>query len=500
MVRLAAGLRSVRSKPGGPGAAMAGSARLAGGAEIDHRKAGQEPELAQPARPKERLSLWRLLKTLPTNSLGIFDEELFEQPVVIRRYGLVTVCFLNDPAGLKRVLQDNWENYPRFRALQRIFEAEVATGTLASECDVWARHRRIAVPAIDHRSILPDVDAMIAIAEGFADEVLARHGRRKKPVDVQKLSNELVLRMVNLIATGGDPGAAPILKWLSAVPRKPRPIDLIPKPKWLSRLIVRRNLDPERVAADQLLQSMIGERIAPGYDGPRDLLWRLANFRDRQDGKPLSPIEARDEVASLLAAADATVRALAWTWYVLSQRPEAERKLWVELDALDGAPLTVAQLRQLPYLGRLLDEVMRLYPPIPAIIRQSLEPDELCGKTIPKDAMVVISPYVTHRHKALWDEPERFDPERFTDEARAARPKLAYLPFSVGPHVCPGASLSAIILQIAVAALARRLRFELAPEKPVVPFGGISLEPRGGLWMRPRRRTETKNAAPEGGV
>lgn len=445
-----------------------------------------EPPLARPERPVAPLSTWRLLKTLRQNSLAIFDEELFETPVVIRRYGLATACFVNDPAGLKRVLQDNWENYPRLRTLQRIFEAEVGTGTLASEGEVWARHRRVAVPAIDHRSVLPDAAAMIAVAEGFAEEALIRFGARKKPVDVQKLCNELVLRMVNVVSTGGDEAFAPVMKWLSAVPRKPRAVDLIPKPRWLSRALVRRNLDPERVAADRLLQAMIADRLAPDYAGPNDLLFRLATRRDRQDGEPLSPIEARDEAASLLAAADATVRALAWTWYALSQRPAVTARLHREVDAL--AALTVPSLRELDYTAQVIDETMRLYPPIPAIIRQALKSDVVAGRRIPRGAMVVISPYVTHRHRALWDDPDRFDPDRFSEAGKSGRPRLAFLPFSVGPHVCPGASLSDVILRIAVAALARKVRFHLAPERPVTPFGGISLEPLGGLWMRLRPR------------
>ena len=446
------------------------------------------PELARPARPPRRLPLLQLLRTIPTNSLGVFDEELYEELFVMRRYGLVTVCFVSDPAGAKRVLVDNFDNYPRLPTIRRLFEAEIGTGTLGSEGEVWARHRRVATPAVDPRALKPDIEGLIAIAEAFAEEIADKYVGRKKPVDMQLVAADVLTRMMNEIATKGDPAALPVMKWLSAVPRKPRAIDVLPKPEWLSKIVVRRSLEPWRVEADKTLRRLIDERLAPGYDGPKDLLWRLARTPDRQTGKPLPPQEARDEAASLLAAGDATIRALSWIWYLLALHPEAEARLHAEVDAVGARPLEPGDLRSFHVLGRTLDEVMRLYPPIPVMVRRSLAADEVCGRRIPKGAFMIVSPFVIHRHKALWDDPERFDPDRFAPGAQSARPKLAYMPFAVGPRVCPGSSVSSLNLTIAVAAMARKLRFKLAAKRPIVPFGAISLEPLGGMMMRMERR------------
>lgn len=446
------------------------------------------PILAAPVRPERRLPTLTLLRTIRSNTLSAFDAELFDELIVMRRYGLVTVCFVSDPAGLKRVLVDNSDNYPRLETIQRLFEVEIATGTLGSTGEVWERHRRVAVPSIDHRAIRPDLPALIEISERFADELGAAQAGKKKPFDVQKACGRLIVELMNEISTGGDPDAGPIMKWLAAVPRKPRGLDLIPKPDWLSKLLVRRNRDPERVAADQQLQRMIADRLDPGYAGRRDLLWRLAHTPDRRTGETLPAIEARDEAVSLLAAADATVRALTWVWYLLALHPEIEAKLHAEIDALGDRPLTPEALREVPFAKCVLDEAMRLYPPVPVIVRKAKSPDEICGRRIPKGALVVVAPFVIHRHTKLWSDPERFDPDRFSDEGRAGRPRLAFLPFSVGPRVCPGASASDAVTLIAIVALARTLRFRLAPGRTVTPFGGISLEPLGGLMMRAQRR------------
>lgn len=446
------------------------------------------PQLARPARPARRLPLLEMLRTLPKNSLGVFDEELYDELFVVRRYGLVTVCFVSDPVGVKQVLVDNFDNYPRLPTIRRLFEAEIGTGTLGSEGEVWARHRRVATPAVDPRALKQDIESLIVIAEAFAEEIADRYVGRKKPVDMQLVAADVLTRMMNEIATKGDPDALPVMKWLSAVPRKPRGIDVLPKPEWLSKAIVRRSLEPWRVEADRTLRRLIDERLKPDFAGPKDLLWRLANTPDRQTGKTLPPQEARDEAASLLAAGDATIRALSWIWYLLALHPDAEAKLHAEVDALGARSLEPGDLRSFDVLGRTLDEVMRLYPPIPVMVRRAKRADEVCGRRIPKGAFMVVSPFVIHRHRALWDEPERFDPDRFASGAQAKRPKLAYLPFAVGPRVCPGSSVSSLNLTIAVAAMARKLKFTLAAKRPIVPFGAISLEPLGGMMMRMERR------------
>jgi len=449
------------------------------------------PELAMPDRPEKPLPLLRFLKEIPNNSLGVLDAELYRELFVTRRYGAVTACFVSEPAGVKRVLVDNFDNYPRVPTIRRLFEAEIGTGTLASEGETWRKHRRIATPAIDHRAVKPDAPALIALAEACAADLMKKASAKgpKKPVDIERVAGSLLMGMLNQISTGGDPDAIPVMKWLSTVPRKPRGIDIVPKPDWVSKLFVRRRIEGWKGDADATLRRLLDARRAPDWGGGQDLLWRLAHARDRQDGEPLSREETRDEAASIIAAGDATIRALTWIWYLLSLHPHIEARMHAEIDAVLGdEPLTAEHVARTPYTRRVLDETMRLYPPIPVIVRKARRADEVCGRRVPKGAIMCVAPFIIHRHEKLWERPAAFDPDRFADENRDKRHRFAFIPFAAGPRVCPGASASSQNLMFAILALARRLRFRLAAKGPIVPFGGISLQPKGGLPMTIERR------------
>jgi cytochrome P450 len=446
--------------------------------------AAEPPALATPDRPSRPLSTWALLKAIPTNSLGVLDDQLFEELVVFRRYGLggmQPACFVSDPAGVKQVLVDKFDNYPRVPTIRRLFEAEIGTGTLASEGETWRRHRRVATPSIDHRAVRGDTPAVIALAESGADR-LARHYAGKKSVDIERFAQDLLARMLNQVATGGDERAMPVLKWLSTVPRKPRGVDIVPKPEWVSKLLVRRRLEGSKAEADAQLRALIAERLQPDYAGGQDLLWRLAHAEDRQTGVPFTAEEARDEAASIIAAGDATIRALTWIWYLLDLHRDVEARFHAELDEVVGTrPLVAEDFQKLPYVRQVLDEVMRLYPPIPVIVRKARAADVICGVKIPRGTIVTVAPFVIHRHRRLWSDPDRFDPERFAEGARGGRPRYAFIPFAAGPGVCPGATVAMTNLMASIVTLGRRFRFRLATTVPIVPFGGISLQPKGGL-------------------
>src|SRR5205085_5805210 len=237
-----------------------------------------------------------------------------------------------------------------------------------------------------------------------------------------------------------------------------------PLPRWLYFLDRFRR---PRSGLDEycaLLDALFAERRRPGYAGGNDLLRRMATARDRETGHELSSAELRDEVLTLAAGAQAPLRAMTWGFYLLTQFPEVERGLHAELEAvLGGRSPTPEDFPRLVYLRRFIDETMRLYPPLPVMLRTALADDETCGRRIPKGSFIAIMPWIVHRHRRLWADPERFDPERFAPERTAARSRYAYIPFSVGPRTCVAASLGMAEIQIAFAVLAQRLRFRLVP-------------------------------------
>ncbi len=445
------------------------------------------PLLAVPSRPERPLPTLKLLKTLAANTLGVCDEQLFDEPIVMRRYGLVHLAFVSDPAGIRHILADKFNDYPRFSLVRRLYQPEIGTGTLASAGEIWWRHRRVAAPTLERRAIAPVVPELIDAAESLADALGA--SRPEGPTNIELHVKEIWMQLLNRMVTGGDPRGLPILAWLGKVPRRPRALDFTPMPSWLRDRVSSVKQSAERVSLRRELLTLIEERLAEGYAGPRDFLWRIAHGVDRETGQPLPLLEIRDEASSQLAAGEASIRALTWIWYLLALHPEVESRLHEEIDEVTGGrPLEPDQIRKLVYTRQVLDEVIRLYPPIPMIVRQAMRRDTVCGHKVPYGTIVVISPWIVHRHRRLWSDPDVFDPDRFSPKRSAERSRLAFIPFSVGPGTCTGSSYATTQMMIMIAALARRFRFRLVPDRPVTAASGVSLRPRSGMWMTIERR------------
>ena len=237
---------------------------------------------------------------------------------------------------------------------------------------------------------------------------------------------------------------------------------------------------------------MIDERKRNLADAPSDLLTRLVAAKDPENGAALSAQEVRDEVITIFEAGhETTAVAMTFTWYLLSQHPEVEARLHAELDAVLGdRPPCAEDAPNLPYTRQVIEEAMRLYPPAPAVTgRRAVADDEICGQTIKAGDRVFISTWVLHRHRTLWEEPERFDPGRFSPERSEGRPRFAYMPFGAGPRICIGMGLAMIEATLILAALAQGHRPRLKLPQDVKLSARITLAPEGGLKMRLERRT-----------
>ena len=216
---------------------------------------------------------------------------------------------------------------------------------------------------------------------------------------------------------------------------------------------------------------------------PRDLLTLLLEAQDPETGAGMSEAEVRSNIVTFIAAGhETTANAIAWSLFLLSQSKEWYARVKAEArQSLDGPITGVAE--RLPLTRAVIDEAVRLYPPLPAISRAAVAADALAGTEIRAGAMVVIAPYLLHRHRLLWSKPDIFDPTRFLGEARAAIPKYTYLPFGVGPRVCIGSPFALHEATVVVATIARSFDFTLAPGQIVWPVLKVTLRPRAGLFM-----------------
>jgi cytochrome P450 len=438
---------------------------------------------AMPPRPPRPLSAWRLLLVAQRNSLAACDAALFEELFVERRLLGRRVFVVSDPDGIRRVMQDNVDNYPRLTWIRRVFAFASDSGMLHAEGASWRRHRRLINPTLDHRALLPDVPALVALAEEMA-RYLARLPSGEA-IDTHEAFRHLITRSAGHVFAGADRSIDPVLDHMGQYPGPYGVVDLLPTPGWLRALDRRRKT---RIAAARfapVLDRLVALRRRPDYAGGRDLLWRLATAHERDGGAPLSREELHDEILTLGATSATSLRPLPWLWYLLATHPAAEARLHAELDeALGGRLPAAGDLAKLGFLRQVIDETMRLYPPLPIMMmRRAVAADTVCGHAIPPGAVVAILPWVVHRHRRLWADPDHFDPDRFAPQAAAERSRYAYLPFAVGPHVCVGASLAMLQLIVAVAVLAQRFRFRLVAGRRVAPTAWTNIRPQDGMWM-----------------
>ncbi len=236
----------------------------------------------------------------------------------------------------------------------------------------------------------------------------------------------------------------------------------------------------------------------PDATGSRQcqLVGRLLAVRDEDSGAPLSDDAIRNEVAVLfMAGHETTANTLAWALYLLSQAPDVEAHFHAELDAvLGGRAPGLDDVAALPYTRAIIDETLRLYPSVPLLTREALADENFRGFAIPKGSMMLISPWLLHRHKALWDQPDAFLPERFLPDRAGAISKFAYIPFSIGPRVCAGLSFGITELVICMAVLGQRLRLHLKPGHDVQPVCRLTLRPGDRLPMIVETRPAVSSA------
>jgi len=453
------------------------------------------PSPVMPARPQRQLSLWRLLRSGLRNTLEACDEELFDELIVERRFLWYRSFVISDPEGIRRVLQDNHENYVRLGQNRRIFHFDSGSGLLSAEHQTWQRHRRMLNPVLDHRSAQLAAPMLCQLATRLVDQFT--QWPPEKDIDVADMATIWMTRSAGHVFAGEDRALDDMLLHMGVYPGRFSLLDFLPLPGPLQKIDRYREGRTGPGRYFPVLDRMFAERRSPDWKGGQDLLWHLANARDRNTGGKLSLREFHDEALTLGSTAATPVRPLTWLWYLLALFPDAEARLHAELDEVLGGSLTPDGVGRLTYLRRLIDETMRLYPPLPVMFRLVREDDVVCGRRIPRNSIVLVVPWVVHRHRKLWEHPDRFDPDRFSPERSGSRSRYAFLPFSIGPHVCIGASLGMMQMLIGAAALAQRVRFRVVPDFPIVPTAWTNLRPAHGIRMTVELREPLQRAAAE---
>ena len=404
------------------------------------------------------------------------------------RLGGEHVFVVSDPRVIKDVLMTHNQNFTKSRGLERT-KRVLGQGLLTSEGAVHLRQRRLMQPAFHRERVVKYATTMVEYAD--RQRGMWTDGAT---VDIAQEMNRLTLSVVGKTLFDADVASQAhevgealtgVMEsfWTLMLPFS-NVIERLPLPRMRRSRHARERLDA-------IIYGLIRERRASGGDRG-DLLSMLLLAQDDEDkGRGMSDLQVRDEAMTIfLAGHETTANALMWTWYLLSQAPEVERRLHDEIARVLGDRLpTVADIPSLPYVERVVTESMRLFPPAWIIGRRAIEPYEMNGYVAPARSILIMSQWVVHRDARYYPEPGRFDPDRWTPEFRASIPQFAYFPCGGGPRRCIGESFAWMELTLIVATLAQRWRFELVPNHPVVPQPLITLRAKHGMKMIARRRS-----------
>lgn len=446
-----------------------------------------------PAPRSKPLGLLALLRVLAKNPLEAWAEAHFEQPIVMGGLSIGRVALVSDPAAIRRVLMDNTQNYQKDWLTRRVLSAGLDNGLLTAEGQQWKMQRRALAPLFARRTVMSFSASMVEAAAALVERLKKRDGEISDiAVEVTRVTLEVLERTMFSDGLGRNTEEIRIAMkhYFEAIGR----LDLfdvlglpaaVPR---LSRWKVRPMLRLFDSAIDAIVATRRGRLAQEPNSVPRDILTLLLEARDPETGEALSEIEVRANILTFIVAGhETTANTIAWTLYLLSQSPEWRSRVQAEADReLDGDVDGLAE--RLVETRAVIDEAIRLYPPLAAISRAARGPDELAGQSIRRGTMVVIAPYVLHRHRVLWSDPDCFDPSRFLGSARERIDRFAYLPFGVGPRICIGASLALQEAAIVVASVMRNFTLDLEPGHAVWPMHRVTVRPDGGLPMIARRR------------
>lgn len=424
------------------------------------------------------------LAALRRDPLGLFARAASSGEDVVRfRAAHRSVFLLVGAQAIAHVGIHNRDNYVKGVSYDAL-RVPLPNALLTIDGDEARARRRLLMPLFTRRSLVAEVPTITAAVDALCER-WDRFAATGEEFDAYSEMNRLTFDVVGRILVGAELGEdmarlessfARASEWVARRTRALVPLPTaVPTP---SNVAYRRNYRGLAAWADAMLAARSGPD-APGVAG------RLV-AAGGMDGRQL-----RDEVAAfLMAGYQTTAAALSWTWHLLARHPsEQERLAEAARIALDGdAPPQMERLDVAPYLGQVLDEAMRLYPPGWAFTRTPKTDDEVAGRRVPAGSIVIVSSYANHRSTRFWDDPERFDPERFSPGRGEDIPAYAYFPFGVGPHACIGKHMADVESKLAVALLARRYRVVSASDGPVPPEPAITLTPGAPIRVRVERR------------
>lgn len=432
------------------------------------------------------LPLWLNLTRFVRNPLRALPRAVYDQPIATYGRKRPLVAWVTGPELIEQVLVKRTDIFAKTRLDKRVLRPLIGTGLLTADGDHWRWQRRLASPLFRPSDALSYVPAMTQAADEQITRWRAAGTEHTANIETDMIETTfaVIARTILLgvkseesdeIQRTGHAYIQPIMWSVASA------LMLTPESWWYpGKAQMLRAARENR----EIVRGLLARRRAAGTDGD-DLIGRMLRARHPDTGAPMTDDELIDNLGTfLLAGHETTAKALTWTLYLLARSPEWQERAREEVHRVTGERAVEAEdVAKLEITQRILKEGMRLYPPVPAMTRVNTQATELGGIAFPEPSLIVIPIYAVHRHRALWDEPDVFDPDRFLPEREAKMLRTQFMPFGAGPRVCIGASFAMVEATVVLATLLKSARFVwdgvLLPE----PVSRVTLHPRGGIRL-----------------
>lgn len=430
----------------------------------------------RPPYPPQTMSTFRRLLAMRRSGIATWGERAYQEDILHGRFLGRSSFILNDPASIRHVLIDNYENYLRTPPGIRVLQPMLGEGLLLAEGKTWKHQRRTLAPAFTPRAVTTLVPHMIAVTNETIAELRTQQGQ---PIDLREAMQRMTLEIAGRtmfsfgMAEHGPALRSFVIEYASRLAR-PHLFDLLLPLGWPTFQDIERKFFRRRWT--RFVRMLIAERRAAAKpdEAPRDLFDLMVAARDPETGQAFTDDNLIDQVATMiLAGHETTATALFWSLFLLAQDHATQDQVAREARAASAAGEPDAD--KLKFARAVLDETLRLYPPAYLIARSAGGPDTIDGRAVRKGDAIFVAPWLLHRHHKLWDNPDAFMPQRFMTGPPPDR--FAYLPFGVGPRVCIGAHFALVEATLALAKIIGTFRVELQDDKPVMPVGVVTTQP-----------------------
>ena len=447
-----------------------------------------------PPKPPSRVnkvSFFQYIKLFRQDILSAQPARLYRAWMAEFRTPFFRSYMINQPELINTVLRERPDDFPKSDRVKEGLAPLLGNSVFVTNGEVWKAQRRIIDPAFEGgrlREIYPAIwDAAVAAVARLSEK--AGQG----PVEMESVTShvaaDVIFRTLFSIPIENEVAAKVFSEFKDY--QRSQPIvnigALLPMPKWMPRFFNKRTKETARNIRGLIAQLTYQrlEEIKAGT-APDDLATKIMTTPDPETGKCFTPDEMVDQVAIFfLAGHETSASALGWALYLLATNPEMQDRVAAEAsEVIDPEVPYFSAVSKLKLTRDVFREAMRLYPPVPMMVRENTCPVQFRGRDIRKGAQIVLSPWHLHRHERLWDRPDEFDPDRWQTKAGKTSMREAYIPFSAGSRVCPGSGFAMIEGPLILGMLVRAMRFESVENPPVMPIAHLTVRSKEGIWLK----------------